>query len=58
MKRFGVLMELLSKTMEGASDLCWGPAKQVSKCGMYDASPEAAKLIRKMLPLINAVDSK
>jgi len=58
MKRFEVFIELLAKTMEGASDICWGPAKQVSKSGMYNASPAAAAITRKMLPLINAVSSK
>jgi len=58
MKRFGVLMELLTETSTGAVDLCWGPAKQIGKAGMHNASEETKKFIRRMLPLLNAVEGK
>ena len=58
MKRFDVLLELLGKTAEGAVDLCWGPAKAIAKSGMHDASEDSKKLMRRLLPMINAVEGK
>jgi len=58
MKRFGVLLDLLGETAEGAVDLCWGPAKQIAKTGMHDASEDSKKLMRRLLPMINAVEGK
>jgi hypothetical protein len=58
MKRFDMLLKLLASTSEGAVDLCWGPAKMIAKSGMHDASDDTKKLMRRLLPMINAVDGK
>jgi len=58
MKRFGALVDLLGATAEGAVDLCWGPAKQIAKTGLHDVSDDSKKLMRRLLPLINAVEAR
>ncbi|HYM54909.1 MAG TPA: hypothetical protein VES97_06065, partial [Solirubrobacteraceae bacterium] len=58
MKRFTALIELLASTAEGAVDLCWGPAKAIAKAGMHDASDDSKKLMRRLLPMINAVEGR
>jgi hypothetical protein len=58
MKRFGALLDLLGATAEGAVDLCWGPAKSIAKSGMHDASEDSKKLMRRLLPMINAVEGR
>jgi hypothetical protein len=58
MKRFTALIDLVGETMVGAIDLCWGPAKAISKTTMHDATDDSKKLMRRLLPMINAVDGK
>jgi hypothetical protein len=58
MKRFSALVKLVTDTSAGAVDLCWGPAKMISKSSMHDATDDAKKLIRRLLPMINVVESK
>ncbi len=58
MKRFDVFMKLLDAVAAGAKDLCWGPAKAVAKAGMHAATDDSKKLMRQLLPMINAVEGK
>lgn len=58
MKRFDRFIKLLNLTAKDAVDLCWGPAKAISKAGMHDASPESKEVMRKLLPMINAMEGK
>lgn len=58
MKRFEVFVKLLNQTAKDAVDLCWGPAKAISKAGMHDATSESKEVMRKLLPMINAMEGK
>lgn len=58
MKRFEVFVKLLGDAASNAVDLCWGPAKSLSKAGMHDATPETKDVMRKLLPMINAMEGK
>lgn len=58
MKRFDVFVKLLKQTSTSAVDLCWGPAKAISKAGMHDATTESKEVMRALLPMINAMEGK
>jgi hypothetical protein len=55
MKRFDVFVKLLSEVASGAKDLTWAGAKAMSKKGMHDATDESRKVMRQLLPLVEAV---
>jgi MoxR-like ATPase len=58
MKRFDVYVELLAATAAGAKDLTWNAAKAMAKKGMHDATDESRKIMRQLLPIVNAVEGK
>jgi len=57
-RRLDALIELLTKTSEGAIDLTWNSAKQLAKAGIHDISDDSKKLIKRMRPLIDAVEQR
>lgn len=58
MKHWEVYMGLCSEVSNGAVDLCWSAAKAVAKAGMHSATDQSKALMRKLLPMINAVEGK
>jgi len=58
MKRWDVFTKLLTEVANNAVDLCWSSAKSIARAGMHNATPDSAVLMRKLLPMINAVEGK
>lgn len=58
MKRWEVYVKLLTDTAAGAVDLCWSPAKAIAKAGMQATTDDTKALMRKLLPMINAMEGK
>jgi hypothetical protein len=58
MNRFDVMTKLLGKVADGAIDLCWSPAKQIAQAGLHNATPDAAAIMQRLIPMMNATASK
>jgi len=54
-RRLGVLVDLLNETAEGAVDLVWSSAKALANAGVHDITPESAKLLKRLKPMVDVM---